>query len=62
MQIYMIFQCRQCNGDVVVRTDTADYDGEWKPLRCTACGHASGDILQEYRFLEEHRPSHERDT
>ena len=74
MQIEITFACRECGQDTTLRTDTSDYGvlsdnlttvtlilaGSRRDLYCPHCGHISGQVGLGYRFLESHRPSHER--
>ncbi len=75
MQIEIDFTCRECGEEVSLPTDTFRYGsfrvraakGEAHfsvqvpfilDLKCS-CGHISGQLGLGYRYLEEHRPSHE---
>ena len=57
MQISITFTCRECGQVNLTRTDTSNYPQELE-VRCR-CGHVSGIVKLDYRFLEEHRPSWE---
>ena len=58
MQIYFKWTCRSCGQDVETRTDTSSYP-ETMQLHCPPCNHVSGELVLDYRFLEQHRPPHE---
>jgi len=52
MQITFEFICRECG-------DTAREGAGSVELKCSVCGHVSGELLPAYTFREEHRPSWE---
>ena len=74
MQIEITFNCCECGQENTLGTDTSDY-GFLKasahgllhtveialPLDLSCrCGHVSGELGLGYRFLQKHRPSHEK--
>ena len=52
------FACRECGSEVSVHYDTSK-SGPVE-LRCSVCGHVSGELLPGYVYREEYRPSWER--
>jgi len=59
MQITFEFACRDCGADARILWDTAREGDGPVELKCSVCGHVSGELLSAYTFREEHRPSWE---
>jgi len=60
MQITFEFICRDCGADARILWDTAREGAGPVELKCSLCGHVSGELLPAaYTFREGHRPSWE---
>ena len=60
MRVWLEFQCRECDAEMVEVLDTANMPGQWD-LHCGECGHTSGQLAMAYSYAAEHRPSWERE-
>jgi len=60
MLIEFHFTCRECASDVYVGWETS-HDSPPVGLRCSSCGHVSGELRVDHVYREEHRPSWERE-
>jgi len=64
MQIEFFFTCRECGGDTRIIWDTSHSgDRDSVELHCSSsrCGHVSGELRPGFVYLEEHRPSLEKE-
>jgi len=60
MQITFEFACRDCGADDArILWDTAREGAGPVELKCSVCGHVSGELLLAYTFREEHRSTWE---